>query len=76
MTRDTQQQRNHQSSDEGQNEAVLHGLYECDVCKGTFQTYDPAHAACPACGEPVREREVEYTDRAGSFTIGGQVTQL
>lgn len=51
--------------------------FRCEVCKGEFDTNAPKDkAACPVCGEWLTEREVEYTDREGSFTIGGKVTQL
>ena len=50
--------------------------YKCDVCKAEFSTNDPQNAMCPACGEHITERDVKYTDRKGSFTIGGKVSQL
>lgn len=50
--------------------------YRCDGCLAHFQTNDPDRAGCPVCGEWVREREVEYTDRDGSFVIGGNVSKI
>jgi rRNA maturation endonuclease Nob1 len=45
--------------------------YECDVCKATFEG-----DACPACGEFVEPRVVEYRDGSGTFTIGGEVSEV
>lgn len=51
--------------------------YRCDCCLAHFQTNDPERAACPCCGEWVRERTVTTTDRPDApFTIGGNVTEI
>ena len=50
--------------------------YRCDICLATFKTNRPHDAVCPSCGEPVKTEYIEYTDRDGKFTIGGNVTPI
>lgn len=50
--------------------------YKCEICCATFETTQPHDANCPSCWEPVKKQYIEYTDREGTFTIGGNVTPI